>query len=150
MKSKENNGKADRSHGAFRQNAEPFYQVILDGLTGEVDGEHFWDCVAEDAVFEFLYHFPGFTTRIEGRQAYMDWFAGYDNNLHRSSDLRVYKDREQGVVTMEYQLQGSVAGSGRKYDNRFCSVITIKDRKIVHWRDYCDSLAAYQSMISGS
>jgi len=45
----------------------------MDGLKGEVDGEHFWDAVAENAIFEFL---SGFTNKIEGRKAYMDWFGG--------------------------------------------------------------------------
>jgi hypothetical protein len=46
-----------------------------------VDSEHFWDTVAEDAVFEYHYHFPGFTTRIKGREAYMNWFSGYEIEL---------------------------------------------------------------------
>jgi uncharacterized protein len=35
------------------------------------------------------------------------------------------------------------------YDNRLFSVITIENRKIVHWRDYMDSLAAW-SALNGS
>ncbi|MGE8292203.1 MAG: hypothetical protein ACN6ON_11010 [Sphingobacterium sp.] len=31
--------KVDRSHPAFRENAEPFYQIIMEGIKGEVDGE---------------------------------------------------------------------------------------------------------------
>ena len=147
MKSKGSVEKADRSHGAFRENAEAFYKIISLGLKGEVDGEHFWDIIAEDAVFEFLYHFPGFTTRIEGRQAYMDWFAGYTNELKSGDNLKVYKDKDQGVVTLEYEIHGTVPDTGKAYDNRFCSVITIKNRKIVHWRDYCDSLSALNSMV---
>ncbi len=48
----------NRDHPAFKKEAEPFYKIIMEGLKGEVDGEHFWDAVAEDAVFEFLYRFP--------------------------------------------------------------------------------------------
>src|SRR5579862_2104374 len=57
--------KPDRNHPAFNKNAEPFFSIIMEGLKGEVDGEHFWDAVAENAVFEFLYHIPGFTNKIE-------------------------------------------------------------------------------------
>jgi hypothetical protein len=35
------------------------------------------------------------------------------------------------------------------YDNRFISVVTIENRKIVRWRDYMDSLAA-RTALSGS
>lgn len=137
----------NRSHPAFNRNAEPFYAVIMDGLKGEVDGEHFWDAVAENAIFEFLYNFPGFTNEIEGRKAYMDWFGGYTNVLHSADNLRVYKSAQpKNVIILEYEVHGTVPETGKPYNNRFCSIITIKDRKIIHWRDYMDSLAAMSSV----
>ena len=62
----------NRNHPAFNTNAQPFYDIIMEGLKGEVDGPHFWDAVAEDAVFEFLYRFPGFPQKINGRKKYME------------------------------------------------------------------------------
>ncbi|SUJ28409.1 Ketosteroid isomerase-related protein [Sphingobacterium spiritivorum] len=134
--------KADRNHPAFRENAEPFYQIVMDGLKGEVEGEHFWDTVAEDCVFEFLYYFQGFPNKIDGRKAYMDWFGGYNNQLDSADNLRVYKsENPKNVVVLEYEVHGIVPSTGKAYNNRFCSIITLKDRKIIHWRDYMDSLA---------
>ena len=139
----------NRSHPAFNINVEPFYTVIMNGLKGEVDGEHFWDAVAENAIFEFLYNFPGFTNKIEGRKAYMDWFGGYTNVLHSADNLRVYKSAQpKNVIILEYEVHGIVPETGKEYNNRFCSIITIKDRKIIHWRDYMDSLAAMSSVTS--
>ena len=37
----------------------PFFEVVQGGLRGLVDGEHFFDAIADDALFEFRYHFPG-------------------------------------------------------------------------------------------
>ena len=34
---------------------------------------------------------------------------------------------------------------GAAYHNRFCSIIHIDKRKIAHWRDYMDSLAAWNA-----
>jgi ketosteroid isomerase-like protein len=34
-------------------------------------------------------------------------------------------------------------GAGPPYDNGFVSIVTIENRKIVRWRDYMDSLAAW-------
>jgi hypothetical protein len=45
--------KLDRNHPAFNKNATPFFSIIMEGLKGEVDGGHFWDAVAENAIFEF-------------------------------------------------------------------------------------------------
>jgi hypothetical protein len=43
-------------------------------------------------------------------------------------------------VIIEYQVHGKIVATGTSYDNRFISVVTIEDRKIVRWRDYMDSL----------
>lgn len=132
---------------AMNKNAEPFYSIIRKGLGGKVDGKHFWDTVAENAVFEFLYNIPGFTNKIEGRNAYMDWFEKYPNVLHSADNLRVYKSADpNNVIILEYEVHGTVPSTGKAYDNRFCSIITIENKKIVHWRDYMDSLAVILSV----
>jgi uncharacterized protein len=50
------------------------------------------------------------------------------------------------VVTLEYQVHGKAVKTGAAYDNRFVSIVAIKNRKIVRWRDYMDSLAAWQAL----
>ncbi|OCX52617.1 limonene-1,2-epoxide hydrolase [Mucilaginibacter sp. PPCGB 2223] len=140
----------NRNHPGFNKNAEPFFSIIMEGLQGEVDGAHFWDAVAEDAVFEFRYNFPGFTNKISGRKAYMDWFSGYSNVLHSANQLRVYKMQQpENVIVLEYEVHGTVPSTGKSYDNRFCSIITVKGRKIIHWADYMDSLAVMLSLTNG-
>jgi len=137
----------NRNHPAFNKNAEPFFSIIMEGLKGEVDGVHFWDAVAENAVFEFLYKFTGFATKIKGRSAYMDWFGGYTNVLYSADNLRVYKSaKPENVIILEYEVHGAVHSTRKAYDNRFCSIITIQNRKIIHWRDYMDSLAVMLSV----
>ena len=72
---------------------EPFFRVIENGLSGPVDGGHFFDLLAADST-----------------------------------------------VTLEYAAEGTAVVSGRPYSNGYISVVTIKDRKITHWRDYLDPL----------
>jgi len=43
-------------------------------------------------------------------------------------------------------VHGKIVATGGPYDNRFVSVIAIESRKIVHWRDYMDSLAAWTAL----
>jgi ketosteroid isomerase-like protein len=50
------------------------------------------------------------------------------------------------VVILEYEVQGKTVATGLPYDNRFISVITFENKKIVHWRDYMDSLAAWTAL----
>ena len=49
-------------------------------------------------------------------------------------------------MILEYKVHGKILSSGAPYDNRFISVITIEKRKIIHWRDYMDSLAAWTAL----
>ena len=131
----------DKSHPGFNKNAEPFFAIIRQGLCNAVDGEHFWDTIAENAVFEFRYAIPGFTSRIEGRDKYMDWFAGYSIVLYAADNLRIHTATDGKTIIMEYEVHGTAPETGKPYDNRFCSIVTIKNRKISFWRDYMDSLA---------
>jgi ketosteroid isomerase-like protein len=126
----------------------PFFDVVMKGLKGLVDGDHYFDTIADDAEFEFLYRFPGWPEKIHGRENLVAAYSGYGNNIkvHKGDNLAVHYDKEHGVVVLEYQVHGKILRTGGAYDNRFVSVVTIKDRKIVRWRDYMDSLAAWQAI----
>ena len=56
--------------------------------------------------------------------------------LHGADALVVNISQTPGVVILEYEVQGNAVGPGKLYENRFISVVTIEDRKIVGWRDY--------------
>jgi ketosteroid isomerase-like protein len=126
----------------------PFFKVVLKGLNGLVDGEHYFDTFAEDAIFESRYHFPGWPSTIRGRANLMASLSGYGNTIRlQSADkLRVHRSQDIRVVILEYEVHGKILSSGANYDNRLISVITIEKRKIIHWRDYMDSLAAWTAL----
>ena len=42
---------------------DPFFDIVRQGLAGHVDGDHYFDTIADDAVFEFRYIFPGWPQR---------------------------------------------------------------------------------------
>jgi uncharacterized protein len=124
---------------------DPFFDIVMQGLAGAVGGDHYFDVIADDAVFEYRYVFPGFPTKIEGRDALMALYAGYGDStvLHSGDALIVHRSQNPRVLILEYEVHGEKIRTGNSYDNRFISVVTIEDRKIVHWRDYMDSLAAF-------
>jgi ketosteroid isomerase-like protein len=74
--------------------------------------------------------------------------SGYGKTikLHSADGLVVHRMRDSRVVILEYEVHGKILSSGAPYDNRLISVITIENRKIVHWRDYMDSLAAWTAL----
>ena len=126
----------------------PFFEVVLRGLSGLVDGKHYFDMFTDDAIFESRYHFPGWPVTIRGRANLMASLSGYGKTIKlRSGDsLVVHRSQDSRVVILEYEVHGKILSSGAPYDNRFISVITIESRKIVHWRDYMDSLAAWTAL----
>jgi ketosteroid isomerase-like protein len=64
--------------------------------------------------------------------------------------LITHKAESGSVVVIEYEVHGAVLATGVKYNNRFCSIIKIEHRKIAHWRDYMDSLAAWNALTARS
>jgi ketosteroid isomerase-like protein len=125
----------------------PFFRIIREGLKGLADGEDYFDLLADEVVVEYVISVPGYPGRVEGRQAVIDLYSGYDDYMTvRSADgLRVYRDPAASVAVLEYEVHGESAVTGRPYDNRFVSIITVKDGKVTHWRDYLDPVAVFDA-----
>jgi uncharacterized protein len=128
--------------------AAPYFDLVRGALGDLVDGEHFFDIVAGDVVYEVLYDVPGWPRVITGRTGLMAAFRSYVDNiaLQSADKLIVHKTNDGHVVVIEYEVNGTILATGVKYNNRFCSIIEIENRKITHWRDYMDSLAAWNAL----
>jgi ketosteroid isomerase-like protein len=126
----------------------PYFDLVRGALGDLVDGEHFFDIVTDDVVYEVLYNFPGWPRIIQGRADLMAQFKSYGDNIElRSADkLIIHKTENCRVVVIEYEVHGTILATGVTYNNRFCSIIKIESRKIAHWRDYMDSLAAWNAL----
>lgn len=127
---------------------DPFFDLVKEGLTKFVDGEHYFDTLADDMLFEFLYEFPGWPRAIRGRDNLIALYSGYGRNIRlpRGDGLTVHPADDGRVVTLEYEMHGTALATGAPYENRFASIATIERRKIVRWRDYMDSLAAWTAL----
>ena len=128
--------------------AAPYFKLVRGALGDLVDGEHFFDILADDVVYEVRYDFPGWPRIIRGRADLMAQFRGYvDNIALQSADrLITHKTDDGRSVVIEYEVHGTILATRVKYDNRFCSIVGIENRKIAHWRDYMDSLAAWNAL----
>jgi uncharacterized protein len=132
---------------AVYEGAEPYFELVRRALEGLVDGEHFFDIVADDIVYEVRYDL-GWPRVIQGRADLMAQFGSYVDAIRiRSADKLVVNRADNGrVVVIEYEVHGTILATGAGYDNRFCSIIGLENRKIAHWRDYMDSLAAWKAL----
>jgi ketosteroid isomerase-like protein len=82
--------------------------------------------------------------------ALMESFRDYDKHIviHAADHLTKHVTDDGKVIVIEYEVQGTILLTGVYYNNRFCSIIKIAKRRIVHWRDYMDSLAAWTALTS--
>jgi len=125
----------------------PFFHIIREGLQGFADGQDFFDMLADDVVFEYVISVPGYPQRVEGRQHIVDLYSDYDSYMKVCSadNLRVYRDPTESVVVLEYEVHGKLVQTGRPYDNRFVSVVTVRNKKVTWWRDYLDPVAVFDA-----
>jgi ketosteroid isomerase-like protein len=121
-------------YAAFRA-LDPFFAVVMEGLSKFVDGEHYFDTLDDDVLFEFRYDFPGWPQVTRGRADLVALYAGYGNSirLDRGDALITHPSENGGVVTLEYEVHGKILATDMPYDNRFVSIATIENRKIVRW-----------------
>ena len=127
---------------------DPFFRTIEEGLAEYVDGEHFFDMLAQDVVFDFIITVPNYPRHIVGRADLIELYRGYGSTffLDRCHDLRVHRAEATSTVVLEYASQGTVVTTGHPYSNRYISVITLKDRKVSYWRDYLDPLRVFAAL----
>jgi ketosteroid isomerase-like protein len=121
---------------------DPFFRIIEQGLRGLADGDHFFNLLADDVVFDFIITVPDYPRHVVGRDNLIELYRGYGSTffLDRCDDLRVHRSDATSSVVLEYASQGRVVATGHPYSNSYVSVITLKDRKVSHWRDYLDPL----------
>jgi ketosteroid isomerase-like protein len=111
-------------------------------------GDHFFELLAEDVVFDFVITVPDYPRCVVGRDNLIELYRGYGSTffLDRCHDLRVHRSDSTSSVVLEYGSQGKVVATGYPYSNRYISVITLKDRKVSHWRDYLDPLRVFAAL----
>ena len=127
---------------------EPFFRVVEEALVGLADGAHFFDLLADEVVFDYIITVPGYPRHVVGRAAVAELYRPYGELLvlDRCFDVAVHRDRETGVVVLEYASEGHVVGTGADYANRYVSVLTITERKVTRWRDYLDPIAVFDAV----
>ena len=136
-----------KSKYAAYEAADPYFNLVRGALSDLVDGEHFFDVVTDETIYEVLYDL-GWPSVIRGRTDLLNAFRGYVDiiSLQSADNLIVHTTDAGDVIVIEYEVHGIVLATGAKYSNRFCSIIRLENRKISHWRDYMDSHAAWNAL----
>jgi ketosteroid isomerase-like protein len=126
----------------------PFFHIIREGLKGLVDGDDYFDMLADDVIVEYVISVPGYPKRVKGRKRVINLYSDYDSymSVQSADNLRVYHDPKASVAVLEYEVHGKSVQGGRPYDNRFVSIVTIENGKVTKWRDYLDPIAVFDAL----
>jgi uncharacterized protein len=112
------------------------------------DAHSYVEMLAEDGVVEFPYAIPGLPQRVEGRAAlaaHLDRIAGMIE-FTRFADIVKHETSDPDVVILEFSGHGRSVESGEPYEQRYVSVIMIRDGYIVRYQDYWNPVAALRAL----
>jgi hypothetical protein len=102
-------------YAAFKA-LDPFFKVVMHGLSGLVDAKHYFDTFADDAVYEFRYNFPGWPQTIRGRSNLMAAFSGYG---------RAFSFTWATALSSTLQEMLALSSSNMRYTERFSGLVRL-------------------------
>ena len=109
--------------------------------------ETFVQMFAEHGVMEFPYALPS-PKRLEGREdlsAHLAYLARLVELLS-VSDVAKLETSDPEVVIVEFASSGRAVATGEPFEQRYISVIRVRDGHIVHYKDYWNPIAILRTM----
>jgi ketosteroid isomerase-like protein len=106
------------------------------------------DLWAEDGVFEFPFAPPGFPRRLEGKAAVREYIKDYPKHIDLAAfhDVCVQPTVDPDVLVVEMRGEGRIVATGKPYEMSYIYVLTVRDGKIVGYRDYWNPLVALEAL----
>ena len=112
------------------------------------DAETFPDMFAVDGVFEYPFAPPGLNTPMIGRAAIIENFQKIRKLLRIDAvaDVSEIGAGDPDMVVLEFSGRGEGVVTKEAYDQRYISVIRMRDGNIVHYKDYWNPIAFLQAV----
>src|SRR5207237_5987358 len=112
------------------------------GLAGLGDGDHYFDTIAKNAIFEFRCDIAGWPKRVESRDALMALYRGYGEGivLHGGDGLVVHRCDDGRVVVIEYEVHENPTQSSADVTIDAAAIWTGQPQRDAHLRsaDFLD------------
>jgi ketosteroid isomerase-like protein len=103
-------------------------------------GEDVW---ADDLVVEVPFAPPGRPKRTEGgakfRRIAEEGRAVLPVTFEACNTIAIHDTANPDVIVVEYELVGTLHATGERHSAQFIGVLTVRDGKAVHWREYQDT-----------
>ncbi len=121
---------SDALKDALRPNVSSFEEIFAEGVT-----------------FEFPYAPDDLPKRIEGTSLLKRYIEGFSGLVQIEQFTHPIVHRSTGeTVVLEFSCKGKSLRNGARYDQDYVSVISVRNRQIVRYRDYWNPLIVQQAM----
>ncbi|WP_433176946.1 nuclear transport factor 2 family protein [Actinoallomurus sp. CA-150999] len=120
-----------------------YERILKAALDGSPDD--YADLYTDDAILEFPFAAPGFPRTLHGREgisAHLRAAFGRAVRIEEFRDVVVHETADPEVIVAEHAIVGTATASGLPCSIANLLVLTVRDGRIVHQRDYLDALAA--------
>lgn len=130
-----------------RTSAREMVELIRQRLAA-ADFAGFADLFADDGVFEYPFVVPGWPPVLHGRAEIREHVVESRRDVRSRIELTgfettVHETTDPEVVVVEHEASGITVATGEPF--RFASgvgVLTVRDGKVVHYRDYANPIGA--------
>lgn len=129
---------------------QDFSRMLREALGDRVadDATTFVDMLAKDAVMEFPFAPPGLPNRLEGQGAVADHLVKLARliTFDRIGPATVLV-QDSGTTVLAFEAAGTGVETGARYDQRYLSIITTVNGRIVHYLDYWNPFVVARALL---
>ena len=130
--------------------AEEAMTQFLDLILKE-DIPQWMELWTEDAVFEYPFAPPGFPQALRGKDALFAHFRDFPSviTFTEFAGVELHPTLASDTLIVEFAGQGRVVATGKAYNQRYISVVQMRDGKIAHYKDYWNPLVVLEAFSTG-
>lgn len=129
---------------------ESFSDMLRFALGDRLDAKasSFVEMFHPEGVMEFPYAYGDLPKRVEGRTALSEHLTRLARQISfdRMSLPEVTQTEDPDCFILEFEAFGSGVETGEPYEQRYISVIRLRDGYIVHYKDYWNPLAILRAV----
>ncbi|MGI5489007.1 nuclear transport factor 2 family protein [Microtetraspora malaysiensis] len=108
------------------------------------------DDLADDVIVETPFAAPGRPTRFEGKGQFLEFAnpgrAAFPVRFDGCRAIAIHDTKDPNTIIVEYELTGTSTETNRQSTAAFIVVLTVRDGKVVLWREYQNTLAIMQAL----
>jgi len=125
---------------------QQFFDLLVQG-----EIEPWIGLMDQDIVFEFPYAPPGLPPQITGKQAMRAHISTLLTQITLFEFLNVvmHPTLSPDTLIVEFACRGQAIATGKPYNQRYISVVQMKNGKIARYRDYWNPLIVLDAMSGG-